>query len=367
MKIAYIYDAVYPYVKGGAEKRVYELSWRLAARGHDVHCYGIKWWEGEREIIKEGVHLHGVCAPISLYSGERRSIREALWFASKLLSSLSDRFDIVDCQEFPYFPCFSAKILTKRRGGELFITWHEVWGAYWQHYLGRKGVIGEWVELATSKLTEKNIVVSEKTRRDLETIGVENIEVIPNGIDFYRIEQVKASEKESDIIFIGRLVKHKNVDLLINAIALIRQRIPYVSAVIIGGGPEKERLKTIVKELGLEENVEFTGFVDDNDALALMKSSKVFVSPSAREGFGMAALEAKACGLPVVTVKHRMNAVCDLVTKDTGFISELQDANLAQAIMSSLDSDGAMRTKCIQSAKKYDWEKICDLAEEIYI
>jgi hypothetical protein len=53
MKIAYVYDAVYPWVKGGAEKRIYELSRRLAKRGHDVHCYGMKWWQGEDEILGE--------------------------------------------------------------------------------------------------------------------------------------------------------------------------------------------------------------------------------------------------------------------------------------------------------------------------
>ena len=74
MKIAYVYDAVYPWVKGGAEKRIYELSRRLAKRGHEVHCYGMKWWPGEDEILKDNVHLHGICPPMPLYSNGKRSI-----------------------------------------------------------------------------------------------------------------------------------------------------------------------------------------------------------------------------------------------------------------------------------------------------
>jgi len=63
MRIAYVYDAVYPWIKGGAERRVYELSQRLARRGHEVHCYGARWWEGERHIKLGGVWHHGVCPP----------------------------------------------------------------------------------------------------------------------------------------------------------------------------------------------------------------------------------------------------------------------------------------------------------------
>ena len=116
LEIAYLYDAVYPWVKGGAEKRIYELSQRMAARGHTVHCYGMKWWQGENEILRDGVHLHGICQPMPLYSGGRRSMKEAAYFAGKVLSARVD-CDIVDCQNFPYLSCFSAKLITtlKRR------------------------------------------------------------------------------------------------------------------------------------------------------------------------------------------------------------------------------------------------------------
>ena len=59
MKLAYIYDAVYPWIKGGAEKRIYEISKRLAEQGHEVHWYGLKWWDGS-------MHLRVVCKPKKL-------------------------------------------------------------------------------------------------------------------------------------------------------------------------------------------------------------------------------------------------------------------------------------------------------------
>jgi len=87
MKIAFIYDAVYPWVKGGAEKRVYELAKRLALRGHEVHWYSIGWWwteQGQKDITMDGIHLHGVSKPIKLYSDSRRSMKEAIIFMIKL-------------------------------------------------------------------------------------------------------------------------------------------------------------------------------------------------------------------------------------------------------------------------------------------
>ncbi len=323
MKIAYIYDAAYPWVKGGAEKRIYEISRRLAERGHEIHCYSMKWWEGSKDILDGGVYQHGICEPVKLYSGERRSIKEAAYFASKVLISIGDNFDIVDCQNFPYLPCFSAKLLCSLNRQELFITWHEVWGDYWHEYLGRKGAFGRSIELAASRLTNKNIAVSNRTKRDLEGLGCRCVQVVPNGIDFEGIDRVKASRKESDIVYVGRLVRHKNVDLLIRAVHLISNEVPDIRAIIMGDGPDMEKLKALTQDLSLERNVEFTGFLESYDeALALMKSSRVFASPSTREGFGMAALEANACGLPVITVNHRMNAVCDLVTEGTGRVCE---------------------------------------------
>jgi len=166
---------------------------------------------------------------------------------------------------------------------------------------------------------------------------------------------------------VGRLVEHKNVDLLIRAIGIVRREVPNVRTVVIGDGPEMENLKNLVCNLGLEKNVEITGFLENyDDALGLMKSSKVFASPSTREGFGMAALEANACGLPVVTVKHRMNAVSDLVTKETGMVCEPTEAALAEAIIQTLKESNGMRMRCREKARSYDWEKICDQAETVY-
>lgn len=372
MKIAYVYDAVYPWIKGGAEKRIYEISKRLVERRHEVHWYGIKWWSGDSTIEQNGVFLHGVCEPKELYVEGRRSIKEAIYFARKLLFPLTkEDFDVIDCQAFPYFPCFSAKICScsSLKRTPLVITWHEVWDGYWYEYLGKKGVFGKWVERMTARLTGKIIAVSERTKKDLERIGVgKEIKVIPNGIDFGKIERIGASSEETDVIFAGRLIKEKNVDVMVKAVNLVKREIPDVNSVIIGDGPEKSKLEKLVYELKLENNVEFTGFLEDYDeVISYMKSSRVFVLPSTREGFGIVVLEANACGLPVVTVNHRGNAACDFITNDeNGYICELSEDEVAAKILRGLNERENMGRKCIECAKWYDWDRIVNSIEGFY-
>lgn len=359
MRIAYVYDAVYPWIKGGAERRVYELSQRLARRGHDVHCYGARWWGGERKIKLGDVWHHGVCPPHPLYNKDKRSVRQALLFSLGVLRNLEGGFDVIDCQEFPYLSCFSARL--RSGGASFFITWHEIWGDYWREYLGASGYLGMAVERAAAMLTGNNVAVSEMTRRELLKLGAESI-VVPNGIDFSHIQSIRPADSEHDLVFAGRLIAHKNLHMLLEAIALLSD----VSLLIIGEGPEAPRLHALARSLCVNDRVRFSGFLRYEDTIALIKSSRAFVLPSTREGFGMAALEAMACGVPVVTVRHRMNAACDLLTPETGVISELSPASIAESIQAALDLSRTAGQKCMEIAKRYDWDVICREIERVY-
>ena len=109
MRIACVYDAVYPYILGGGEKRVWEIARRLVARGHEVHLFGMHLWEGEQTVTREGVVLHGVCRPSSFYRDGRRRILPAFIFGIMVFFALArERFDVVDCQQFPYTSVFGS-------------------------------------------------------------------------------------------------------------------------------------------------------------------------------------------------------------------------------------------------------------------
>lgn len=374
MKIAFIYDAVYPYVTGGAEKRIYELAKRLVKRGHDVHWYGIGWWwpeEGKKDIEMDGIKLHGVCKPMDLYTDERRSIKGAIIFALTLFPKIiHENFDIIDCQSFPYFSSFISKIHSILGKSELYITWIEIWDDYWYDYLGKIGIFGKVVERSSSHLTKNLIAISIKTKRDLEALEVnEDIKVVPAGLNIENIHKIPPSDHKSDIIFAGRLIKDKNVDILIKAIKIVKKEIPDIRCSIIGEGPERANLETLTQKLEVNDNVNFIDFLPHHDdVISFIKSSKVFVLPSTREGFGMVVIEANACGLPVIVVKHEMNAACDLVVNNkNGIIADFSKESIALAIISLLERKDEMCYQCIEMAGKFDWDKIVDSLEKIYM
>ncbi len=166
------------------------------------------------------------------------------------------------------------------------------------------------------------------------------------------------------------MLNNKNVDILIKSIQLIKEKIPKIKCLIIGDGPEKKKLEALTQKLNLEKNIKFLGFLEnDGDVYALMKSSKVFVLPSTREGFGIVVTEANACGIPVITIDHKDNAARDLIEEGkNGFVCQLNEEEIAKRIKRILinNSSRGMEENCVELAKRYDWDKIVDEIEEVY-
>lgn len=373
LKIAYVYDAVYPWVKGGAQKRVWEIARRMAD-DHDVHLYGMQYWDGPSIIERDGVTLHGVCEPADLYAGERRSIPQALYFAGHLtVPLLRESFDVIDCQSFPYFPCFSAKAHQLLRRSAFVVTWYEVWDDYWYEYLGRKGVFGKTVEQATARLPPTIIAISEFVRGNLAAVGRdEGVSVVPNGIDFYGVDAVEPAGNDWDILYVGRLSSHKNVDLLLDAVLDAEARLGrQLDCGIIGDGPESDRLRAYARELGLWESVTFLGSVEsDEEVIGNFKDARLFVLPSTREGFPNTILEANACGVPSVVIDHEDNGGTAVVEDGvTGSIVDFSADALGREV-ATLVADDELRRRMSEDAREFarrhDWDRIVAEMETVY-
>lgn len=365
-KIAFVSDSIMPFNNGGKEKRLYEISRRLVKEGREVHVYTMHWWDGPKTIKHEGVIYHALCNLYPLYHGGRRSIKEALIFGFATFKILFVRFDILDVDHMPFFPLFSARVVAWLKGKKLYATWHEVWGKeYWFQYMGGvHGMFGYITEYLSLKLPDVIIANSEHTASRLIQAGVKcEVRTIPLGVDLELIHNTQPAELESDVIFVGRLLKHKNAELLVRAIAEVKKEKRDIRCAIVGYGPEKSRVLSLVSELGLKENIHYMESCEN--VFGLMKASKVLVLPSVREGFGLVVVEAFASGIPVITTTHKDNAAKDLIKEGVnGFTVPVTEQEVARKILEVLNTCSSMRPQ--EGIEKYDWNSVVCSLENVW-
>lgn len=368
-RIAFVSDAVMPWHKGGKEKRLYEISQRLVREGREIHIYTMKWWDGPRVIKEQGVYYHALCGLHPLYSGKRRSLYQAIVFGFASFRLLFEKFDSIDVDHIPFYSLFSIRIITWMRGKKLYATWHEVWGyQYWLAYLGWPlGLIGYMTEYLALRLPDIIISNSLHTTERLRLSRVRGtIYTVPLGVDLEDIFAAEAAEHASDILFVGRLLDHKNAALLVRAIAVAKETRPDLSLIIVGDGPERLHIERLIEDLQLKESIQMINTVDTSTRVyGLMKASKMLVAPSVREGFGLVVVEAHAAGIPVITTPHEDNAAKDLIHEGVnGFLALPNEYDLAEKILHLLDVRATMEPR--RYIEQYDWKVVATTIDKIF-
>jgi glycosyltransferase involved in cell wall biosynthesis len=372
MNIALIYDAVFPYKVGGVEHRNYLVARALAAE-HEVALYSFDYWGSAGEERLERCRYVAIGRPVPFYDAHgRRRLSEPLYFAACLIRALlRSPEEIWDVASFPYFSVLVAGLVARLRRRCLIVTWYEVWGDSWYEYLGWKGFFGKVVEALALRCSSRIVAVSEHTRRCLLRSGVpaRRIEVVPCPLDLKRIAAAPAHPRRAELVYAGRLMRHKQVDLAVMALGLLREELPEARLCIVGEGPERERLVELVRRLGLESCVEFAGFARSEDELSgRLKAGRVLVLPSRREGFGMTAIHAWACGLPAVVCDEPQSALPELVDHPlAGRVVASDPEAIARACLELLALDPAeVRAHVQERVKRYDLEEVGQRLGELY-
>lgn len=375
MKIAIVYDPVYPWSKGGGEKALWELSAELVRSGHEIHYFGMRHWGKPATIRRAGVHIHGVCPDVPLYAKSgRRSMAEPLLFAAGLLRAFwrmrRERFDVVNCISFPYASVLVVALL-RALGiirAKFAVTWLEVWGReYWRDYLKSPLLAhaASALERACAALGDSHICISELTRSRLgKLLGVPAARsaTIPFGIHGDEGPASPATKSRGACVTAARLVEHKNVTVFVDAWPEVLRQCPGATAVIIGEGPLSEELRSLIARRRLGDSIVLAGWLDREMLIREIARAEVLVHPSTREGQGLVALEAMALGTAVVAARHPENAITDFLRDGENglLINEYADPKFWAAAIVGLLRDHARReliaANATRTALGFDWQ-----------
>lgn len=239
--------------------------------------------------------------------------------------------------------------------------------AHGSDLLGLQGKFFNWIKRWTIAQTDKLTVVSNALRDTARThCKTEiDIEVIPMGVDLqnlFVLPRERAPRAENELLCVGRLVPNKGISYIVRAMPHILKSHPLTKLIIVGDGPDRNRLTELVNTLNLAEKIEFVGALNHADLSIYYQRATIFISASLQEGFGLVLAEAMGCGCPVIATE--LPAVRDIIINGkTGLLCRQQDSDDIVTHVRYLLDNPEKRQEISQTARKYvveqfDWTKI---------
>ncbi len=366
MKILQTPTRFYPYT-GGVENYVYYLSKELVKLGHEVKVMCAS------EPKLEDKEIDGIEVERLDYTGK---IANTNITPSLPLHLLKEDFDVLHAHlPTPWSADWSAVVSAVKRK-PLVLTYHnDIVGGDIANYIAR--VYNLTALRFLLKRARKIIATNSnyiKSSPHLKRYK-EKIEIIPVGVDIERFQHRDTNVKDT-IFFLSVLDEfhvYKGLNYLLETLKLVKKEIPKVKLIVGGGGKLLEQYKGKTATLGLEENVDFLGYVPNEKTLEYYRNCNLFILPSisaTQEGFGMVLLEAMACGRPVVSTSI-VGVAEDIEKHDAGMVVKPMDKRaLGDAMIRILQDKkeaermGANGRKLVE--KRYSWDGIAENIEKIY-
>jgi glycosyltransferase involved in cell wall biosynthesis len=340
MRVCLVYDCLFPYTVGGAERWYRNLAERLTAAGHDVTYITLRQWDRGIDPSYAGVRVQAVGPAMALYTGGRRRILPPLVFGAGVFWHLvrhGRSYDVVHTASFPYFSLLAAGLLRPLAGYDLAVDWHEVWSRdYWRGYLGRLGgAAGNLVQLVCAQLPQRAFCFSRLHRDRLRASGLRGEATVLEGEYAGDLTPPGPNSAEPLVVFAGRHIPEKRAAAVVPAVARARAELSDLRAEIYGDGPERDNVLEAIAREGLDGVVTAAGFVHADGITRALRRALCMVLPSEREGYGLIVVEASAQGTPSVVVDAPDNAAIELVDDgQNGVLAESADPeHLAAAIL----------------------------------
>jgi glycosyltransferase involved in cell wall biosynthesis len=359
VRIAVIYDCLFPHTIGGAERWHRNVAEHLAER-HEVVYLTRRQWGAEGPDAPFSVLA--VSGPDNLYtSSGRRGIGPTLrfgWGVFRHLLRHSDRYDVVHTASFPYFSVIgaAAALRLRRSRAPLIVDWHELWSRdYWRTYLGPlAGRLGMAVQTLCVRLADLSFTFSRLVEERLGEHGFRGDIVRLSG-EYAGPEHSERTDPEGPplpptALFAGRHIPEKRVTAIPAAIAAARREVPDLRCLILGDGPETADVRAAVAELGLGDAVEVRGRVSDEEVAQALASATCLLNPSLREGYGLVIVEACVRGTPAIVVAGSDNAAVELVEPGrNGFVAATADPDeLARALVACVKGGERLRRRTLE-------------------
>ncbi|MFN8224453.1 MAG: glycosyltransferase [Gaiellales bacterium] len=351
MRVCLVYDCLYPYTIGGAERWYRSLAERLAAEGHEVTFLTLRQWDrGDRADVA-GVTVVTVGPRMALYTkdGRRRTL-PPLRFGLGVLWHLlrhGRSYDVVHTASFPYFSLLATGVARRRGRYRVVVDWHEVWTReYWRSYLGATaGRIGWWVQARCLRVPQRAFCFSRLHEDRLRDLGLRGELTRLEGQYVGPLERPSPAPAQPLVVLAGRLIPEKNAPALVPAVAVALERLPDLRCEIYGDGPERGAVLGAIEKHGLGDRVIAPGFVEAEALADALSTALCLVSPSTREGYGRIVIESSARGVPVVLVAGSDNAATELVEEGVnGTVAATAAPNeLADAIVRVYDAGDRLR------------------------
>jgi N-acetyl-alpha-D-glucosaminyl L-malate synthase BshA len=357
---------------GGSGVVATELGLALAARGHEIHFITYKQ-PVRLELLSKQIHFHEVSVPdYPLFHYQPYELA----LSSKLVDMV--RLHKIELLHVHYaiphaYAGYMAKQMLIEEGIHIpmVTTLHGT-------DITLVGNHPHYKPAVTFSINKSDVVtsVSESLKEDtLRLFKVNNgIEVVPNFIDVSKHENtytdcqrdLMAEPHERIVTHVSNLRKVKRVTEVIEIFDRIQKKLP-AKLLMVGEGPEREPCEALCASKGIENKVVFLGNSSEVDKILCF--SDLFLLPSEKESFGLAALEAMASGVPVIS--SNAGGLPEVNQHgESGYLSDVGDVDdMAANAISILESDEELRkfkNRAVAVARKFDTDKIVPLYENVY-
>jgi glycosyltransferase involved in cell wall biosynthesis len=378
MRVCLLYDCLFPYTVGGAERWYRNLGKHLAEAGHEVDYLTLRQWDGPRELELDGMRVRAVGPRMALYTrdGRRRILPPLVYGAGVLWRLLvtGRRYDVVHTASFPYFSLLAAALARIPHRFGLVVDWHEVWSReYWREYLGGAGGwVGWTVQRLCARIRHRAFCFSRLHAKRLRDEGFAGEPFVLEGEYAGPLEPEEPVTPEPVAVFAGRQIPEKRAPLVVLAYERARRQMPELRCEIYGDGPDRPEVMRLIGELGLNGAVEAPGFVAPERLEEALRHALCMVLPSSREGYGMVVIEAASKGTPSVLVAGPDNAAVELIDEGrNGFVApSASPEDVAAAILRVRDGGQALRESTAgwfgENARRLSLERSLERVVESY-